>query len=672
MGVIMTLTNDKHLLQKLVIGHGPAFSNTGLQKELNERKLSCIEVNSESQILKLSPTVLILDQQLLEKLSISTVEQWRNEQFVIVIAEQHLEVEADLYVPTGFNKRITLKHIETALLLHIQQLQQQELKQLLSRKSNSLTRLTEIGIALSAEKNLTALLNRILDEGRKLACCDAASLFLLDNEDKKNSHLILKLTQNASIDFDFEEQCFALSDSSISGYVATHGNELNIEDVYDMQDTAYQFNPIFDHATGYRCQSLLALPICNHLGDIIGVLQFINHTKQAGVCLNSHSVTKENVIPFDKSICPLLRALASQSAIAIENRRLIESIHRLFEGFVQASVTAIEQRDPTTSGHSFRVADLSIALANSLPNSGLIQYQQQLLSKKDLRQLKYAALLHDFGKVGVKESVLTKAKKLTEHQLDIIKYRIRLTQQTLLRQRAEVELKLFNEKADLNPQSMLKQQQDIQLQIAQLEQFWLDILQANEPSILPESISENLQQIHAYQAVNDSGILTPLINREELLALSIPKGSLTLEEMDEIRSHVIHTETFLKQIPWTNELQEIPSIAGAHHEKRDGSGYPRGLTSQQIPLASQIMTVCDIYDALTASDRPYKKALPNEVAFKILNSEAEKEQLNGDLVKLFIDAKAYLVIKDKQYKKDGNECGNFHHHVCDFDLLDQN
>lgn len=142
--------------------------------------------------------------------------------------------------------------------------------------------------------------------------------------------------------------------------------------------------------------------------------------------------------------------------------------------------------------------------------------------------------------------------------------------------------------------------------------------------------------------------------------------------MEEIRSHVIHTEAFLKQIPWTQDLQDIPNIAGAHHEKIDGSGYPRGLVGRQIPLASQIMTVCDIYDALTASDRPYKNALPDDIAFKILLSEAEKDQLNGDLVKLFIDSKVYLAIKNKQYKNDINGCGNFHHHVCDFDLLDHN
>ncbi len=621
----MTLTDDKKSLGKLLIAHGRTFSATSMRQALTRQQLRCVEVSNEQEVIELTPSVLILDQQLLESITITTIKEWRSKQFLIVIAEQHLSVDADLYVPTGFNQRITLKHIESALLIHTQQSQQQELKQLLNDKSNSLTRLTEIGIALSAEKSLSALLNRILDEGRKLAVCDAASLFLIDNENKENRHLVLKLTQNASIRFDFEEKRFDLNDSSISGYVATHGHEVNINDVYDIQGKPYQFNPIFDHLTGYRCQSLLALPIFNYQQEIIGVLQFINHTKQAGVRLISHALTKENVIPFDKEICPLLRALASQSAIAIENRRLIESIHRLFEGFVQASVTAIEQRDPTTSGHSFRVADLSIALAKCLANSNLKQYQR--LSKKDLRQLRYAALLHDFGKVGVKESVLTKAKKLTDHQLDIIKYRIRLTQQTLLRQRAEVELKLFTDIPDSNAHSTLKQQENIQQQIAQLEQFWLDIVEANEPSVLPESASKKLQQIHAYQAADDNGILSPLINVDELQALSIPKGSLTSTEMEEIRSHVTHTEAFLKQIPWTQELQDIPNIAGAHHEKIDGSGYPRGLTGQQIPLASQIMTVCDIYDALTASDRPYKNALPNDVAFKILLNEAEKRSV---------------------------------------------
>ncbi|TFH90146.1 HD family phosphohydrolase [Vibrio ouci] len=666
----MKLTDDTYSLGKLSIAHGRSFATTVMSQELNQRQLRCVKVSNEQEILNLSPALLILDQQLLDVVSIATVNQWRENQALVVIAEQHLEVEADLYVPTGFTKRITLKHIESALLIHTQREQQKELKQLLSNKSNSLSRLTEIGIALSAEKNLTALLNRILDEGRKLAVCDAASLFLLDDHDKDHRQLVLKLTQNASIEFDFEEKRFDLNDSSISGYVAIHGHEVNIEDVYDIQDKPYRFNPVFDHATGYRCQSLLAIPIFNYHQEIIGVLQFINHTKQAGVHLSSHSVTKDNVIPFDKEICPLLRALASQSAIAIENRRLIESIRRLFEGFVQASVTAIEQRDPTTSGHSFRVADLSIALADCLNNSNLKKYRYQHINNKDLRQLKYAALLHDFGKVGVKESVLTKAKKLTDHQLDVIKYRIRLTQQSLLRQRAEVELKLFNHTPGSNSQSALRQQENIQQQISQLEQFWLDILQANEPSVLPESASDTLKEIHAYHAMDENGLLTPLINENELLALSIPKGSLTPSEMDEIRSHVVHTETFLKQIPWTQDLQDIPHIAGAHHEKIDGSGYPKGLAGQQIPLASQIMTVCDIYDALTASDRPYKNALPDEIAFKILFNEAEKGQLNGDLVKLFIDDKVFLAIKDKQYKNDCNECGNFHHHVCDFDLLD--
>ena len=665
----MNLTDDTYLHQQLVIAHGAAFSASGIQKYLN-KQLSCIQISSEQELQQLSPALLILDQQLLEELTQGSTSGWHKPESLLVIAEEQLNIEADLYVPKGFKKRVTLKHIESALQQYIQCRQQEQLTQLLSDKSISLKRLTDIGIALSAEKSLAALLIRILNEGRKLACCDAASLFLLDNKDSKKGQLVLKLTQNASIDFRFEEQRFPLNDSSISGYVATHGCELNIDDVYKLEHAPYQFNRIFDDATGYRCRSLLALPIQNHRGEVIGVLQFINRTRQPDIRLSSHVITRENVVPFDDSVCHLLRALASQSAIAIENRRLIESIRSLFRGFVQAAVTAIEQRDPTTSGHSFRVADLSLALAKCLSEAGLPQYQKQLLNEKDLRQLKYAALLHDFGKVGVRESVLTKAKKLTQHQLDVIKYRIRLTQQTLLRQRAETELKLFQQEGCCNAELQLNRQEQIQQQILQLEQFWLNILQANEPTILPESLPHDLQQIHAYHAPNDSGILTPLINREELLALSIPKGSLSMDEMTEIRSHVSHTENFLRQIPWTQELQDIPNIAAAHHEKIDGSGYPRGLTNNQIPLASQIMTVCDIYDALTASDRPYKHAVPNELAFKILQNEADKQQLNGDLVRLFIDAKVYLAIKDKHYSKPSTETSSFHHHVCDFNILD--
>ena len=667
----MTLVGDGSYdndQSQLVIAHGSAFSATSMVTDLNKEHIKCVQVENLQQLSSLSPALLILDEPLLLALS-GNQQTWCKPESLLVLAEDHLNVDADLYVPAGFNKKVTLKHIESALHCYVLNKQQSELKQLIDNKSMSLQRLTDIGIALSAEKSLAALLSRILDEGRKLACCDAASLFLLDSESGDQTDLVLKLTQNASIEFDFEERHIPLNDTSVSGHVATYGCELNIEDVYKLVGTPYQFNPVFDKATGYRCQSLLALPIKNHDGDIIGVLQFINRTQTENVHLTSHEITRENVIPFDNHVIPLLRALASQSAIAIQNRRLIENIRHLFEGFVQASVTAIEQRDPTTSGHSFRVADLSVALAQALSSSGLAAYQNQLLNKKDLRQLKYAALLHDFGKVGVREAVLTKAKKLTSHQLDVIKYRIRLTQQTLMRQRAEAELSLFQH-VSCDAALQLKRQQHLQEQIVQLEQFWQDIIQANEPSILPESIGEHLHQIHEYQASDESGILTPLISKEELAALSIPKGSLTLDEMTEIRSHVTHTENFLRQIPWTKELQDVPEIAGAHHEKRDGSGYPRGLQKDQIPLASQIMTVCDIYDALTASDRPYKQALPNEIAFKILLNESEKQQLNGDLVKLFIDAQVYLVIKDKHYNQLNENTGCFHHHVCDFDLLD--
>ncbi|MBW3695415.1 GAF domain-containing protein [Vibrio sp. T187] len=654
----------------LVIAHGSGFGSTELPQQLSQQQIQCVEIACLNELEASSPALLILDQPLIEQLPKEQLAQYLQSHPTLLLAEQHLDIEADLYLPIGFSQRVTKKHIHTALTQFVLAKQQLELTQLLKNKSINLQRLADIGIALSAEKSLAALLTRILDEGRKLAVCDAASLFLLDSDNKGNDYLILKLTQNASIDFQFEERRFPLNDTSISGYVASYGFELNIEDVYQLDDAPYSFNPVFDHATGYRCQSLLALPIKNHDGDIIGVLQFINRKKTADTALLTHKITRENVIPFDDNVNPLLRALASQSAIAIENRRLIESIRHLFEGFVQASVTAIEQRDPTTSGHSFRVADLSVALAQAIPDSGLTQYQHKLLNKKDLRQLKYAALLHDFGKVGVREAVLTKAKKLTTHQLDVIKYRIRLTQQTLMKERAEAELKLFQQHRCLDADEQLHRQKVLQQQIVQLEEFWQDILQANEPSILPESVEQGLHRVHQCQAYDENGALSALISTDELAALSIPKGSLTIEEMDEIRSHVTHTENFLKQIPWTNELKDVPDIAGAHHEKRDGSGYPRGLHHDQIPLASQIMTICDIYDALTASDRPYKQALPNEVAFKILTNEAESQQLNVDLVRLFIDAKVYLVIQGKHYNTPSDKTCGFHHHVCDFDLLD--
>ncbi|MCP5207600.1 MAG: GAF domain-containing protein [Hahellaceae bacterium] len=661
-------------LKSIVIAHGEKFARSRCRKQLQEHGVKCVQVATVDELIDSNAALFIVDHVLVAGLP----DSWRQQLSVstLVGAEENLDIDADFYLPQDFTYRTSLKNIRMAMINAVQKryIDEQSSKRpddiAHESESNSrLAMLAELGIALSAEKKLSTLLGRILSEGRAMACCDAVSLFLVDQSEPDNPQLKFMLAQNASIDFPFQEKKFSLNDGSIAGYVAAHGAELNIDDAYHIDPKApYQFNRSFDEEMHYRSVSLLAIPMMNHREEVIGVLQFINRTRTAGVILNRLDEVHEHVVPFDEGTKVVLRALASQSAIAIENRMLIESIKRLFDGFVQASVAAIEQRDPTTSGHSFRVADLCLKLAEVMPMSKESRFRDYQFSSRDLTSLRYAALLHDFGKVGVRESVLVKPKKLTAHQYDVLRYRIRLTQEYMRRQALEKHLQIVKQGGgDADIRLVNAQAED---EIARLDEFWQRIQNANEPSVLPDGYFDHLREIRQLSALNAEGEFMPLITDKQHLALSVPKGSLTDEERDEIQSHVVHTENFLRLIPWTPELADIPDIAGAHHEKCDGSGYPQGITSEQIPLPSRIMTVCDIYDALTASDRPYKPAVPLNVAFNILQAEAQRGMLETELVRLFIDAKVHEVIEGKQYHKANCTGSGFHHHVCDFDLMD--
>ena len=276
------------------------------------------------------------------------------------------------------------------------------------------------------------LLRKILNEGQDIACCDAASLFLINKINDRERDLVFKLTQNDSMDFPFEELRFPLDESSIAGYVAHTDTELNIPDAYQLpRDEPYKFNKPFDQKTGYRTKSILAIPLANKQNEVIGVLQFINRKKARSLKVSDEKSALAYTLPFDSDINVLLQVLASQAGIAIESTILQNDIKALFEGFVNASVSAIEQRDPTTSGHSFRVADLCVDLAASVSSSQITRLRHAHFTDPEVRELKYAALLHDFGKVGVRESVLVKEKKLTAGSLENIQYRIWLAQEKL-------------------------------------------------------------------------------------------------------------------------------------------------------------------------------------------------------------------------------------------------
>ena len=504
----------------------------------------------------------------------------------------------------------------------------------LAARSEEIRALVDVGIALAAEADRDRLLERILTSARGLTQADAGSLYLIEPSDGGNA-LRFVAAQNDSVRFDFVERTLPLDDSSIAAFVARTGGVLNLPDVSAIGPAApYRFDAAFDQKYGYRTRSMLAVPMTTPRGTTIGVLQLLNRTRR--LVPTDSTITaymRLEVVPFERENEEIARALAAQAAVAVENRRLTESIRRLFEGFVEASVTAIEQRDPTTSGHSERVALLSCGLAEVASRAETGSFAAYRLGSEELRELRYAAVLHDFGKVGVREQVLVKAKKLPAGLRDLIRARV---DQAILAAAAQTW-----ERAAREQWSERKVAVELAARAAELERAWDVVVQADEPSLLTAATGRELDCLKELAFRDATGRLRPVVEPDELAYLSIPKGSLNARERLEIESHVSQTFRFLSKIPWTPDLARVPEWAYAHHEKLDGSGYPRRLRAEAIPLPVRAITISDIYDALAARDRPYKKAVPSDRALDILRDEARRGVVDTALLDLFIEAKVY-------------------------------
>lgn len=522
-----------------------------------------------------------------------------------------------------------------------QRLRAERLEQELRERTVELQEVNQIGMALSTERDHDTLLSLILTKCRELSRADAGSLYLLDEIAGKGQILRWKLAQNDSISVDFQEQILPITKKSLAGYVALTGETLAIDDAYELpEDVEYSINRSFDLATGYRTKSIVVIPMTNHGGDIIGVLQLINRRRH-GTRPAIDDLEKET-IPFDEHTINVISSLAGQAAVAVENNILYDSIERLFEGFVTASVTAIEQRDPTTSGHSFRVADLTVELAKVVDRLDEGPFESARFSPEQLREIRYASLLHDFGKVGVREKVLIKEKKLYPLELDLIRSRF-----DYLRKEAEAaayrrKFEWLMQHGDGDLASFSRQiDEELRRELERLEEDFALVAQSNEPTILPEGDFRHLQELAGREFVDAQGVARLLLDPEEVRILSIRKGSLDPAERAEIESHVTHTYQFLSKIPWTRDLRLVPDYAYAHHEKLNGRGYPRGLPGEEIPLQSRMMTVSDIYDALTANDRPYKRAVATDRALDILQMEVDDGMLDSKVVELFIEARIF-------------------------------
>jgi HD-GYP domain-containing protein (c-di-GMP phosphodiesterase class II) len=525
----------------------------------------------------------------------------------------------------------------------------------------TIERLLEIGNALSDCLNLTDLLDLILSKSREITCSDAGSVYLLDRTGTEPK-LIFAAAQTDSLpNISFEYASIPLNLASLAGYVAMTGESLNIPDAYALPDNVpYRFDRHFDVESNYRTVSVLVLPMQNRDGDTIGVLQLIDRKLKADLRItptNALSITQA----YSDWELQIVRSLAAQAAISIERNQLIDSIEVLFAGFVTAAVHAIESRDPTTAGHSARVAKLSVRLSQEVSEveDGILR--SIVFSDRQIQEIRYAALLHDFGKIGIPEAIVQKERKLYPHQLTEISHRFNLMRRTWELECAQQKFshlfhynKCQHQGEDNCPHCGYLQQldRDLAIKFDRLQAYWELLNQLDLPGVIQspkfaervDEITADLQQLAQYTYLDLDGNPQPVITAAEIHQLLIPRGSLTSAERLIVESHVNHTYDFLRQIPWTKHLQDVPKIASSHHEKLDGSGYPHGLMAIDIPIQSQIMTIADIYDALTASDRPYKPKLSLDRTLSILHQEAAAGKINLDLLALFEQRQIYDVL----------------------------
>lgn len=511
-----------------------------------------------------------------------------------------------------------------------------------TRAGQMLERVLEVGRALASEKDLDTLLGLILTHARALTNADGASIYTRDT----GGTMYFRLWQNATTGDAKDLQKTPAGEHSIAGYVARSGEVLGIDDVYAIDQRApFQFNPGFDRVSGYHTRSLLTLPLTNKAGEVVGVLQLINRKDDPRVRLTDQEAVDLHVRSFDAQDQRVAMALAGQAGVALENSILYADIEKLFEGFIRASVQAIEARDPITAGHSFRVADFSERLAIAVDRADRTGLRDVRFNRDELRELRYAALLHDFGKVGVREYVLVKAKKLQPHQLELVKHRFRYARASLERHALRALLAL-NDRS-MTAAEFAEARRKVESQLAsrreELNRHMEFVLRVNEPTVTAQEVSNELDAVAAFRFPGEDSEDLPLLEPFEFADLSLAKGSLNSEERAEIESHVSHTYRFLSLIPWTRNLANLPLYAYAHHEKLDGTGYPRRLPGDEIPVQSRMLTISDIYDALTAPDRPYKRGLPPEKALDILAKEARSGKLDRPLYEVFVESRAWQI-----------------------------
>jgi len=520
------------------------------------------------------------------------------------------------------------------------------LKRQLIEQRNELQKLNDIGIALSSERDVTKLLEMILSICMEITGADAGSVYVV--EDKPgvaadpanyfaNKQLRFRHTKNSSKPVPFKEFTMPISNSSIVGAATLSGVPLNIPDVYEIPpDATYSFNRGFDVASGYRTKSMLTVPMLNRNKETIGAVQLLNKKRDPNVLLTDEETTAKYVIPFDKSDEDFIYSLASQAAIALENQILFEAHRKLLEAFIRLIAEAIDKKSPYTGGHCNRVPVLTEMLAKAACESQEEPFKDFNLNDEQWYELHIAAWLHDCGKIVTPVNIMDKATKLEKiyDRIETIKTRFEIL-------RRDLALEYQRALHAPNGKSPEQLEAEFKQKLAELddEQKFIEKVNIGSEYLDDESI-ERIKRISTRKLVIN-GEEVPLLNDDEVYNLSVRRGTLTPEERKIINDHIVVTIEMLEKLPFPRNLMRVPEYAGGHHEKMDGTGYPRGLTREQMSIPARIIAIADVFEALTATDRPYKRSKTLSEVMAIMGKMKEDNHLDPDLFNLFVKSGVY-------------------------------
>ena len=509
----------------------------------------------------------------------------------------------------------------------------------MSELLDRIDRLNEIGIALSAESDTPKLLELIMMGAKALTEADGGSLYFLNDRELSfeiisNDSLNIQMGGTSGKEITFPTIPLVMDGEENHGNVVTHcvltGKTINIADAYHEDGFDFSGTRDFDSNTGYRTRSMLTFPLKDHEQEIIGVLQLIN----------ARDVDTGEVIEFSAVDQQLAESLASQAAVALTQQRLISELQTLFEAFIRMIASAIDDKSPYTGGHCRRIPVLTMMLADAVNGAHEGPLREFQITEKDRYELETAAWLHDCGKVVTPEYVMDKATKLETIYDRIHTLEARFE---VLRRDAEIEFL----KARLLANDSEHTQADLHKRYQQTcEQLADDFEFLRNANIGGEFMSDDhiarVHELSRRQWINLAGNSTPLLTDDEVMNLCIQRGTLNDAEREVINNHIVATIKMLESLPFPKNLQNVPEYAGGHHEKMNGSGYPRGLTRDEMSVQARIMAIADIFEALTASDRPYKKGKKLSECLKIMGCMKQDDHIDPDIFEIFIKNRVYL------------------------------